>query len=80
METISIYNKIETLWDEVYLPKKVPLESTEGPRLPQNAPWLFLDILPNFSKLLNNLFSILAWSFLIMVLMNCQKMVLMESL
>ena len=38
--------------DEVYLPQNVGhLESTEGPpRLPQNAPWLFLDILPNLSK------------------------------
>ena len=60
----------------------VPLESTEGPpRLPQNGPpWLFLDILPISQNLFNNCFSILACSFLMMVLMNCQKIDLMESL
>ena len=56
----------------------VPLESTEwppgSPKMPPVA------VFTKFLKIGPITFSILAWSFLMMVLMNCQKMDLMESL
>ena len=56
----------------------LPLELTEGP--PGSLKMAPVAIFGYFAKFLKNFFSILAWSFLMMVLMNCQKMDLIESL